>query len=127
MESNVTLKKKLLTYLSEKGQLRHVPEEILFEVLKSWQDWRGHAKDFYKTLGFSQKQMASLLGKAKKLQREGYFGQESFKEITVNQDNEDSGVAGRECKELIELQLGDGKIIRFPRVKQLMEFMKKAG
>jgi len=129
METNIILKKKLLTYVSEKGQLRNIPEDVLFEVLKAWQSWTGHGKDFYKTLGFSQRQMATLLGKAKKLQREGYFGQESFKEVLVSQENE--GAEASESRrrglcEHIELDLADGRIIRFPQINQLMEFLKKA-
>ncbi len=44
----VTLHKKLSTYVSEKGQLRNVGEEVLFEVLTAWEEWQGTAKEFYK-------------------------------------------------------------------------------
>lgn len=125
---NVTLRKKLSTYLSEKGQLRNVGDDLLYEVLRCWEEWTGSAKDFYKSIGFSQKQMASLLGKAKKLKREGYFGSEAFKEVKVEGDGDvETSPSGQssECQ-LIELEWEQGKVIRFPRVKQLLEFLKRA-
>ena len=83
---NVTLKKKLSTYVGEGGRLRNVSEEVLFEVLNSWEEWTGSAKEFYRAIGFSSKQMAKIIGKAKKLKREGHFGAESFKEVRVDGD-----------------------------------------
>ena len=125
---NVTLKKKLSTYVSEKGQLRNVGDDLLCEVLRGWEEWPGTAKDFYKSIGFSQRQMAKLLGKAKKLKREGYFGSEAFKEVKVEGDGEvEASPAGQASGcQLIELEWEQGKVIRFPRVKQLLEFLKKA-
>ena len=123
MESS-TLKKKLSTYVSEKGQLRNVSEELLFDVLNGWEEWTGSAKDFYREIGFSPKQMAVLIGKAKKLKREGFFGNENFKEVKVEtavaQASENSP-----CTH-IELQWEQGRIIRFPGVHQLIEFLEKA-
>ena len=125
-----TLHKKLSTYLTPKGQLRNLSEELLYEVLVSWEEWSGTAKEFYKTIGFSQTQMASLLGKAKKLKREGYFGSASFKEVHVEtpsaEGNPDDSGHGKACR-LIELEWKDGKVIRFPKVRQLLEFLQKAG
>ena len=82
---NVTLKKKLSTYLSEKGQLRNLNPEVLYEVLVAWENWTGPRKDFYRSLGFTQKQMAGLIGKAKKLKRDGRFGEGEFKQARIDQ------------------------------------------
>jgi hypothetical protein len=119
---NVTLKKKLSTYVSEGGYLRNVSDEVLYEVLLAWEEWTGTAKEFYRSIGFSQKKMATLLGKAKKLKREGHFGSEPFKEIKV----EDETAEHPGCPGQIELLWQDGKVIRFPQVSQLLEFVKKA-
>ena len=80
---HITLKKKLSTYVTEGGQLRNVSDELLCEVLSAWEDWSGTGVGFYKSIGFTSRQMASLIGKAKKLKREGHFGSEYFKEIVV--------------------------------------------
>ena len=44
---------------------------------------RGPTQDFYRAIGVSQKGMASIIGKAKKLRREGHFPAEEFKEIKI--------------------------------------------
>ncbi len=119
---STTLQKKLSTYVSEKGRLRNVSEELLFEVLSAWENWNGTAKSFYREIGFSQKQMAKIIGRAKKLKREGYFGEAKFKEVQPPAEQ----VSGFQGGQLIEVALADGKVIRFPHVDQLLEFIKKA-
>ena len=59
----VTLKKKLSTYVSAKGYLTNVSDEVLYEVLVAWENWTGSSKEFYRGLGFSQTQMAGIIGK----------------------------------------------------------------
>ena len=123
-----TLKKKLSTYLSDAGQLRGVSEELLYEVLISWENWAGTSKDFYREIGFTQRQMASLIGKAKKLKRDGYFGNDHFKEIKVEGYQE---VQGEESgaflsSPMIEFKASGGSLIRFPQVAQLVEYLKQA-
>jgi hypothetical protein len=119
---STTLQKKLSTYVSEKGQLRHVSDELLFEVLTAWENWQGTATSFYREIGFSQRQMASLIGKAKKLKRDGYFGDPGFKEVQLPQEF----ISPPSNSQFIEMALRDGKIIRFPHMEQLLEFIKKA-
>lgn len=77
----VVLKKKLSTYLSDKGYLRNVSEEVLYEVIIAWENWTGSAVEFYRALGFSQRQLAALIGKAKKLKSGGYYGDGDFKKV----------------------------------------------
>ena len=99
---------------------------MLYEVLTAWEDWTGTAKEFYRSLGYSQKQMATLIGKAKRLKREGYFGNEHFKELTVAADADISGAsAPAAAGAMIELDCKNGKIIRFPHVEQLLEYLNK--
>jgi hypothetical protein len=127
MDTMVTLKKKLSTYVTEKGQLRNVNDELLFEVLTAWESWTGTAVEFYRGIGFSQKQMAGIVGKAKKLKREGHFGSGDFRELKIEGMQEVEIAARRVVPgELIELDRGQGVLIRFPRVEQLIEFLKKA-
>jgi hypothetical protein len=124
---HTSLKKKLSTYVSDKGRLRNVSDELLCEVLHAWEDWTGTAKDFYKSIGFSHRQMAKLIGKAKKLKREGHFGNEYFKEIQVDGFEEISPQGGLSRTDpMIELDRGKAGIIRFPAVCQLVEFIEKA-
>lgn len=119
----VTLKKKLSTYLSPKGQLRNVSPEVLYELLVAWENWSGSSIEFYRSVGFSQWQMASVLGKAKKLKREGHFGEPEFKQVKLEGLPPEISPA-QPCSHL-EVVLADGKIIRFGQVDLLIDFLRK--
>lgn len=118
------LKKKLSTYRNAKDQVRNVPDELLLEVLSSWEHWTGSKQDFYRSIGVGYKGMASMMGKAKRLRREGKVPVSDFKEITdavLGGSSVASGFTGVG----IELSWEQGKIIRFPQVEQLIDFLKK--
>lgn len=119
----VTLRKKLSVFVSEKGQLRNLNEEILYEVLVAWEQWTGASAEFYRTLGFSYKQMAGLIGKAKRLKREGYFGTGDFKEVKVSSELS-SSADGAPCNGA-EVIWTNGKVIRFHSIDLLLDFLKK--
>ena len=115
------LKKRISSYRTEGGHLKKVPDELAVEVLMAWEQWTGPAKGFYAAIGVTQYKMASVLGKAKRLKRDGHFPVEDFKEIKI---------AGSSASELppcsgIELLWEQGKLIRFTEVIQLIDFLKK--
>lgn len=120
----LTLKKKLSTYESDKGYLKNVSDDVLFEVLTAWENWTGPSKDFYRSLGFSHAQMAGVVGKAKKLKRDGHFGSGEFKQVRLDPSMMDGPVAGP-CAGA-EIVWANGRIIRFSGVDMLLDFLKKA-
>jgi hypothetical protein len=122
---HIILKKKLSTYLSNKGYLRNVSEEVLYEVIVAWENWNGTAAEFYRSIGFTPKQMASLIGKAKKLKRQGYYGDGDFKKVQVEGLTPTSTSTGEPCIG-IEVTWHGGKVIRFAQVDMLVDFLKKA-
>jgi hypothetical protein len=118
-----TLKKKLSSYKSDKGYLKNVADDVLYDVLIAWENWTGPAADFYRGLGFTYKQMAGLIGKAKRMKREGNFGSGDFKQIHVEPlptiESPLPPCAG------IEVVWSGDKIIRFHELDKLLEFLKK--
>lgn len=80
---NAILKKKLNTFKSYKGTLRDVSDEVVFEVLRSWENWPGKSSDLYRELGLSKMQMVTMIQKAKKLVKTGMAPPDEFKEIKV--------------------------------------------
>ena len=117
------LKKKISSYRTEGGHLTKVSDELAMEILSAWEQWTGAAKGFYVAIGVNQHKMASIIGKAKKLKREGHFPAEDFKEIKVSEGIGGSGVLPP-CSG-IEVCWDNGKLIRFPGVDQLIDFLKK--
>ena len=126
---NVTLRKKLSSYQTEGGYLKNVGDDVLYELLVSWENWTGTSKEFYRSLGFTHAQMAGLVGKAKRLKREGYFGDADFKAVRIDGSGPSSGAEvgseGRPCA-AAELVWGGGKVIRFNDVTTLIDFLKKS-
>lgn len=116
------LKKKVSSYRSDGGRVRNVSDELLLELLDAWEQWTGPARGFYTALGVSAKGISSIIGKAKKLKREG-FPNGDFKEIKIDGTGLSPSPSGP-CTG-IELSWDQGKVIRFPQVDQLVEFLKK--
>ncbi len=77
------LGKKLDTYRNKRGRIVNVPDELRLEVLTAWEQWKGKASDFYRVLGVSYKGMGSMIGKAKRLRREGHFPIEECNLMTI--------------------------------------------
>lgn len=112
------LKKKISTYRGDGGRVRITDDSLLLEILSEWEKWTGAAEGFYKAIGVSSNGMGSIIGRAKKLRRDGFPAQE-FKEIKVVEP----AVLGA-CQG-IEIAWDNGKLIRFQQVDQLVDFLKK--
>lgn len=121
---NSNLKKKLSVYVSDKGYLRNVSDELLFEVLTAWENWEGSGVEFYRSLGFTAAQIGPLLGKAKKFKRQGHFGDKGFKAVMLD-DSPAARPSSSPCG-AIEIVWKDGHIIRFAEVSVALDFLKKA-
>jgi len=117
------LKKKISTFRGDGGRVRINDDGLLMEILLAWEQWKGASKEFYRAIGVSQTGMASIIGKAKKLRREGHFPAEEFKEIKVSDSGGVTSVLDG-CN-VIELNWEQGKLIRFGQVDQLIDFLKK--
>ena len=102
--------------------MRNVDDEVLYELLIAWEQWTGKPRTFYRELGVDHRKMASLLGRAKKLKREGQFPEEEFREIKIDSPLGSSNI--QECQGA-ELVWKTGQIIRFKEVDMLLDFLKK--
>jgi hypothetical protein len=118
---NSVLKKRLSTFRTEGGRLTKVGDDVLLELLRGWEQWTGSAREFRQDLGLSKQQLATLIGKGKRLSKNGIHTHGEFRELKL-----DSlvNVAPRESP--VELVWDQGKVIRFAQVELLIEFLKKA-
>lgn len=118
------LKKRISTYRTQGGQVRITDNSLLMEILSAWEQWIGPSTGFAIALGVHRKVIPTLIGRAKKLRREGHFPAEEFKEIRLESSPSMPQVSGSPCLG-IELCSPDGRVIRFPSVDPLLEFLKK--
>lgn len=119
------LKKKVSSFRTEGGHVKNVSDEILMELLVAWEHWTGPAKGFASAVGMNRQAIPKLIGKAKKLKREGHFPPDDFKEIKVeNSPSNISSLHGGPCLG-VEIMWDNGKLIRFQQVEQLIDFLKK--
>ncbi len=118
------LKTKVNTYKDEGGKVSITSDELLIEIPMAWEQWTGPASGFYKALGVSQKGISSIIGRAKKLRREG-FPMDGFKEIKIEEtpSNITSLMSGP-CQG-VELLWDNGKLIRFSQVEYLIDSLTK--
>ena len=122
---NTVMKKRFNTFKSDGGKLRNVSDELLVDFLRAYEKWPRKAIDFYREIGISKMQFTVLMKKAKKLCRDGHHPESGdFKEITMDL------IGGPQTSQApcsaIELCLEQGRIIRFPQVEQLIDFLKKS-
>ena len=118
------LKKRISTFKGDGGRVSITSDELLMEILSAWEQWTGPASGFYKSLGVSQKGISSIIGRAKKLRREG-FPTDNFKEIKISDSPSNlTSLVGGPCQGM-EILWDNGKLIRFSQVEQLIDFLKK--
>lgn len=114
------LKKRIGTFRGDGGRVRITDDMLLLEILSEWERWTGAADGFYKAIGVSSKGMGSIIGRAKRLRRDGFPSQD-FKEIKIA--GPDPGNFGL-CQG-VEIAWDGGRLIRFSQVDQLVDFLKK--
>jgi hypothetical protein len=121
------LKKKIDGFRAPNGQLQNVPPELLLELRQAWENSSLPAGEFRRELGMKIGTLRKLLVDSKKLNHVlasssavGLADPDSDQAQAVNQ----VGGAG---DDRLELFYDHGcKIIRFPTVDTLLEFLKKA-
>ena len=122
---NAVLKKKLSTFRTPKGSLTRIPDDILIEVLQTWEQWSGTSTDMAKELGVTMRQLVILVEKAKKVIRDGGYPMSDFKEVKVESSPSNLvSLRGGPCMG-VEIMWDNGKLIRFQQVEQLIDFLKK--
>lgn len=112
------LKKKLTSYRSKDGKLKKVPGELLVAVLRAWEAYTGPMAEFGREVGLRQSQLGPLIHRARLYAKSSIQGAEDFTEIKVAE--------GAPTEEgAIELSWEGGKVIRFRRADDLVDFLKK--
>jgi hypothetical protein len=115
------MKKKLDTYRKSNGQFGQVSAELLLEFLRMWECHVGPSSELASKLGMRTKQMGFLVREARKLAKNSQVVDPAFQSLQLNVHGEE-GSRGTG----IELAWGTDKVIRFPTVDVLIDFLRKA-
>jgi hypothetical protein len=115
------LKKKLDAYRKPSGQFRQVKGDLLIELLRAWEGHTGPSSEFAKQLGMKRGQLGRLVQAARKIAATTAIADATFHEL---QHLELNGLVKTGTG--IEMVWGSDKIIRFPTVDSLVDFLKRA-
>lgn len=123
----VILKRKLDGYRDSRGCIRNVPPELLLELRQNWEHFTGGPEQFKSELGIRTGTLRNLLIESKKLNHViasvGAVGLAVGGEGTEPVQSDANGVSGN----TLELVFDNGsKVIRFPSVDLLIDFMRKS-
>jgi transposase len=113
------LKKKLTSFRSKDGKLKKVPGELLVVVLRTWEAYTGPMAEFSREVGLRQSQLGPLIHRARLYAKSSVQGAEDFTEIRVAESSPVPGNGG------IELTWEEGKVIRFSRTEELVDFLNR--
>ncbi|NDF16222.1 hypothetical protein EB061_13050 [bacterium] len=124
---NAILKKRLNTFRAGKsGRLQDISDEVVIAVHRAWENWPGTTAEFCREVGVKPTQMNVIIKSAKKLVKSGVVTESEFHEVSMASGVVGSGQVGAWPCSAIELSWSEGRVIRFPRVDDLLDFLKKA-
>ncbi len=115
----IVLKKRLSTCRSPKGSLVSIPDDLIIEIVRSWEKWTGSSKALYAALGIKKEQLACIINKGKRLSKEHKDKLGPFTPVEVKSQPCDENTP-------MVLSLDKKKSIRFYQVNDLIEFLKKS-
>lgn len=119
------LKKKLDGFRTSNGSIREVSPEVLWELRQAWESFTGPSDEFRSELGIQSGTLRNLLIASKKLNHvmasAGSMGLSEQDREPVSEGKYQSSASA------LELVYDRGeKIIRFPNVDTLIDFLKRA-
>ena len=107
------------------GQLQNVPAELLLELRYAWEHFSGPAEQFRKELGMKIGTLRKLLVESKKLNHVLASSEAMGLPNPVESSTEPNDVGVVNGAHL-ELVIGEGqKVVRFPSLDILIEFLRK--
>jgi hypothetical protein len=124
------LKKKIDGYRAANGSIKNVPPELLLELRQTWEHYGGSAEQFRSELGVKTGTLRNLLIESRKLNHviasAGAVGLSIEEEGKGGHSVEQQAVCSTGSGAL-ELVFDQGtKMIRFPSVDVLIDFMRKS-
>jgi len=115
------LRKKLEAYKTPGGSYKNIKSELLVELLRVWEEHKGPSTALARQLGMKRGQLARQIREARKAAALGEAVDPAFDALQVQSPTED--VSNRSD---IVLSWGGDKVVKFPNVDLLVDFLRKA-
>ena len=124
------LKKKIDGYRAANGSIKNVPPELLLEIRQTWGHYTGTPEQFRSELGVKTGTLRNLLVESRKLNHViasagavGLVAENAEESAMLGQDH----IEGAVNSDALELVFDHGiKVIRFPNVDLLVDFLRKS-
>jgi hypothetical protein len=123
------LKKKIDGFRAPNGSIQKVSPEVLWELRQAWENFTGAPEEFRRELGVKQGTLRNLLVESKKLNHvmASAGGLDLAGTSGENNSSANEAPGGDAPRSSLELVYDRGeKIIRFPSVDTLIDFLKRA-
>jgi len=125
------LKKKIDGYRDSGGSIKQVPPELLLELRQLWEHYTGSPDQFRSELGVRAGTLRNLLIASKKLNHviasAGAVGLAVEGEVEGSTPEQPNSAGNGVSRNTLELSFDNGtKVIRFPSVDMLIDFMRKS-
>ncbi len=120
------LKKKIDGYRAGKGTIKNPPPELLLELTQTWEHYAGTPGQFRSELGMKLGTLRKLLVESKKLNHV-IASAGAVDLVSADADSASQGLAQNAGSDALELVFDHGtKVIRFPSVDLLVDFLRKS-
>jgi hypothetical protein len=120
----IILRKKLDGFRAPNGSIRDVSPEVLWELRQAWESFTGPIDQFRSEIGIHTGTLRNLLSAAKKLNH----AMASAGSVALHEQIGEavSGAPQVDKRGLELIYDGGAKVIRFPDVETLIDFLKRA-
>ncbi len=115
------MKKKLNAYKTPGGSYKNIKGELLVELLRVWEEHTGPSTELAKHLGMKPNQLTRQIREARKAAARSEAIDSTFQEIQIPGSS-----VGGPVGTGIEMSWGGDKVVKFPNVDCLVEFLRKA-
>jgi hypothetical protein len=129
------LKKKIDGYRAANGSIKNLAPELLLELRQTWENFTGTPEEFRSELGVKAGTLRNLLVESKKLNHViasagavGLVASEDGANVGVPDPTQLTQCPGSPSSDkALELMFDHGtKVIRFPNVDSLVDFLRKS-
>jgi hypothetical protein len=123
----LVLKKKIDGFRAGNGTLQNVPGELLLELRQAWENYSGPADQFRRELGMKTGTLRKLLVESKKLNHV-LASSEAMGLVSGSAETDGQAIAESQYSGgHLELVISEAnKVVRFPNLEVLIEFLRKA-